>query len=61
MRRAFEIDVLTCPQCGGRMVLIATIDHPAVVRKILTHLGLSTEVPEPRPARPPPGSAAWLL
>jgi len=52
---AFEIDVLECPQCGGRMELIATIDDPAVVRKILRHLGLPTEVPEARRPRPPPG------
>jgi hypothetical protein len=51
MRRAFEVDVLECPRCGGRMELIATIDDPAVVRKILRHLGLPTDGPE---ARPPP-------
>jgi len=36
------------------MRLIATIEDPAVVKKILNHLGLSTEVPEAQPARPPP-------
>jgi hypothetical protein len=63
MRRAFEIDVLACPQCGGRMELIATIDDPAIVRKILAHLGLPTEVPVARPARPPPdrGGAELVL
>jgi hypothetical protein len=25
MRQPFEIGVLACPQCGGRMELIATI------------------------------------
>jgi len=54
MRRAFSLDVLACPRCGERMRLIATIEDPAVVRKILNHLGLSTEVPEAEPARPPP-------
>jgi len=54
MRRAFSLDVLACPRCGSRMRLIATIEDPAVVKKILNHLGLSTEVPEARPARPPP-------
>src|SRR6266478_2081075 len=29
--------------------VIATIDDPVVVRKILTHLRLPTEVPAPRP------------
>jgi Putative transposase/Transposase zinc-binding domain len=57
MRRAFDLDVLACPRCGGRMSVIATIDDPRVIRKILDHLGLPTEVPQPRPARPPPASS----
>jgi hypothetical protein len=38
MRRAFEADVLACPRCGGRMVVLSTIEDPAVIRRILTHL-----------------------
>ena len=49
-RRAFEADVLSCPRCGGRMTVLATIDDPAVIHRILTHLGLSTEVGEAVPA-----------
>jgi len=40
------------------MQLIATIDDPAVVRRILTHLGLPTDVPAARP--PPCADDAWL-
>ena len=54
MARAFEVDVLECISCGGRLRLIATIDNPDVVRKILAHLGLPTEIPAPLPARSPP-------
>ena len=50
----FDLDVLACPRCGGRMSLIATIDDPRVIRKILGHLGLATEVPQPHPSRSPP-------
>ena len=50
MRRAFEADVLACPRCGGRMTVLATIDDPAVIRRILTHLGLSMEGGEAAPA-----------
>src|SRR5215813_15475879 len=39
------------PRCGGRMRVIATIEDPVVIRKILTHLGLPTEPPTPRPRR----------
>lgn len=54
MRRAFEIDVLACPRCGRRLRLIALIEAPAVARRILSHLGLPTEVPTPSPSRAPP-------
>ncbi len=47
MRRAFAADVLACPRCGGRMVLLATIEDPAVITRILTHLGLSRDSGEP--------------
>jgi hypothetical protein len=39
MRRAFDLDVLRCPRCAGRMQLIATIEDPAVIQRILAHLG----------------------
>ena len=54
MRRSLGLDVLACPRCGGRLVLIALLDDPAVIRRILEHLGLPTEIPEARPARAPP-------
>jgi len=54
MRRAFDTDVLACPKRGGRMVLLATIEDPAVIRRILTHLGLSLDGGEPLPGQPPP-------
>jgi hypothetical protein len=54
MRRSFGFDVLACPRCGDRLELIALIDNPSVIRRILSHLGLPTEVPAARPARPPP-------
>jgi hypothetical protein len=54
MRRTFGLDVLACPQCGGRLRLLALLEHPLIVERILRHLGLPTERPEPRPARAPP-------
>jgi len=50
MRRAFEADVLACPKCGGRMTVLATIEDPAVIHRILTHLGVSMDAGEPSPA-----------
>jgi hypothetical protein len=58
MRRAFDLDVLACPRCGGRLRLIATVEEPGVVRKILTHLGLLFPPDSPGPAPPAPGGFA---
>jgi hypothetical protein len=49
MRRAFDLDVLRCPRCAGRMRLIATIEDPAVIHRILAHLGLPRTRDDPRP------------
>ena len=54
MRRTFGIDVLDCPRCGGRLRLLALIEHARAVERILRHLGLPTDRPEPRPVRAPP-------
>jgi hypothetical protein len=57
MHRAFGIDVLACPNCGGRLRLIATLHDPAVIRKILAHLALSHSGQSPGPAPPASGAA----
>jgi Putative transposase len=56
MHRAFAIDVLTCPHCGGRLRLIATLHDPAVIRKILAHVGTASAWPSPSPVPPRPSS-----
>jgi hypothetical protein len=54
MRRVFDLDVLACPRCGGRLRVVAIVPDPAVVRTLLTHLGRarSTEAPGPAPPAP---------
>jgi hypothetical protein len=62
MRRAFEVDVLACPRCGGRLRLVALLEAGTVTARILQHLGLPAEVPAARPARAPPlarGDECW--
>ena len=54
LARVFNIDVETCSKCGGRMKIIAAIEDPAVIRKILDHMGLDTKPPRIKPARGPP-------
>ena len=58
MHRAFAIDVLACPHCGGRLRLIATLHDPAVIRKLLAHLGMVRSGPSPGPAPPESNAAA---
>jgi hypothetical protein len=54
MRRTFGIDVLDCPRCGGRLRLLALIEHVRILERILGHSGLPTDRPKLRPARAPP-------
>ena len=58
MQRAFGLDVLLCPRCGGRLRLIATIADPAVVERILVHLSLG---PAPKPPGPAPPAGATVV
>jgi hypothetical protein len=43
--RVFAIDSEQCPQCGSPLTIIAAIEDPTVMAKILTHLGLSIRAP----------------
>jgi len=52
LKRVFDIDVEHCPQCGGDLKIIAAIEEPAVMVRILTHLGLPARAPPRAPARP---------
>ncbi len=38
LKRVFEIDIETCPACGGAVRIIACIEDPDIIEKILTHL-----------------------
>src|SRR5262249_59564235 len=51
LKRVFDVDVEHCPNCGGALKIIAAIDDPPVIVKILSHLGLSTRGPPRAPAR----------
>ncbi len=48
LKRVFDIDLEHCPQCGDTLKIIAAIEEPAVIGRILTHLGLPARAP-PRP------------
>ena len=40
IRKVYETDPLVWPPCRNRMRVIASIEDPKVIRRILEHLGL---------------------
>ena len=58
LKRVFSIDIETCHACGGAVRIIACIEDPVVIKKILTHLNekaAATEsMPLPQSRAPPP-------
>ena len=38
LKRAFQLDLEHCLQCGGPLKLIAAIEDPWIIQKILRHL-----------------------
>ena len=38
LKRVFNIDIETCSECGGDVRIIAGIEDPVVIQKILAHL-----------------------
>jgi len=58
LARAFDIDITTCTDCGDILRIIASIEEPVAIKKILTHLGLPDKPPKLWPARAPPSRAA---
>jgi hypothetical protein len=54
LKRTFRFDVEVCVHCGGRMRIVAAVTDPASIKRYLDGVGLPSEIPEIRPARPPP-------
>jgi len=54
LKRVFAIEIETCEKCGGNVKIIASIEDPDVIEKILKHLGLD-EASQARNRSPPAG------
>ena len=57
LKRVFNIDIETCRECGGAVKVIACIEDPGVIEKILTHLNekaASTQTGRLPESRAPP-------
>ncbi len=46
LKRVFNIEIEICSECGGTVKVIACIEDPAVIKKILTHMK-GQAAPEP--------------
>jgi hypothetical protein len=60
LKRVFNIDIEICRNCGGAVKVIACIEDPVVIDKILTHLDkkatLNGPVVLPQPRAQPQAS-----
>jgi len=65
LKRVFNIDIETCSECGGAVKVIACIEDPVVIQKILDHLKEKAETREshslPESRAPPVDRQAGLF
>jgi hypothetical protein len=47
LKRVFGIEIETCPACGGAVKVIACIEAPVVIKRILDHLKQKVDANEP--------------
>jgi len=64
LKRVFGVEIESCTRCGGELKIIASIEEPQLIAKILSHL--ERAAPEqyqselPLGARGPPGQSNLL-
>ncbi len=51
LKRVLDVDALACPKCNTPLLVLAFLTDPAVVQRILRHLGLPTVPAATAPAR----------
>jgi hypothetical protein len=64
LKRVFGIEIESCQHCGGAVKIIASIEDPQVIGRILEHLGLDGSDAHGRqlpPARAPPLGSIGLF
>jgi hypothetical protein len=45
LKRVFHIDIERCEHCGGDVKIIAAIEEPAVIERILAHIEQRSRAP----------------
>ena len=46
LKRVFDMDVQTCDACGGAVKIVAAIENPGAIKKILDHLDEQGAMPQ---------------
>jgi hypothetical protein len=64
LKRVFGIEIDLCVRCGGKLKVIASIEEPEVIARILAHLQKTASDPQqaelPFGARAPPTQARLI-
>jgi hypothetical protein len=64
LRRVFGVEIQACARCGGKLKVIASIEEPAVIEKIVAHLERTApdqcQSERPLGARAPPAQSRLL-
>jgi hypothetical protein len=53
LRRSFDVDVMQCPRCQGRLRVLAVITEREPIQRILAHLAVPIDAPPLARARDP--------
>jgi hypothetical protein len=53
LRRTFDVDVLECPQCHGRLRILGQMTDATTIGRVLAILGMPAEAPRAARARDP--------
>ena len=48
LKRVFAIEIETCRRCGGKLKVLASIEDPALIERILAHVAQRGEAEPPR-------------
>jgi len=61
LKRVFAIDIETCPECGSKLRVIACIEDPSLITKILEHPNRREALADGAPRAPPDSLPALNL
>lgn len=61
LKRVFAIDIETCPDCGGKLRVIACIEDSSLIEQILGHVQRRQALTHSTPRAPPDSQRALNL